>query len=289
MVTNKYISACLLMLLFSVSSSATYISLTTTVDVERLVNSTTTYANITLVNEGDEPAYDVVVEPMPPHGFVVEQISLGNINPNQSSSGTFKVTIPDDALSGRYSIPILIRYADLNNYPFTFVTPMRLFYKIPVQSNIVCLLNEVELVGDGKETMKLEIQNRDEREHQVRVKLQTPNQIAVQEKERDITLPPSSETNLDFVVSSLGALPGGSFFVFATVDYDEDGKHYSVISGPGRITTSKERSLMGIIAPVIVVVVILLVLVLIYMQFRQEKPISPAKPQLKPAVKQENK
>jgi hypothetical protein len=275
------------MILFSVSSSATYISLTSTVDMERLVNSTVAYANITLVNSGDEPAYEVVVEPMPPKDFVAEQISMGNINPNQTSIGTFKLTIPEDAIPGSYSVPILIRYADLNNYPFTFVTHLRFFYQLPLQSNILCVLptDEIELVGENKATMQLKIQNQDEVEHQVTVKLHTPNQIAVQEKERVITLPASSETKLDFVISPLGALPGGSFFVFATVDYEEDGRHYSVISTPGRITTSKETPWVSMIAPVIAVVVILLVLVLIYMQFRKEKPISPAKPQLKPTVK----
>lgn len=282
---EKWFLTVFLVLLFSVSSSATYISLTTSIEMERLVNSTTTYANITLTNEGDEPAYDVIVEPLALAGFVIEQINLGNINPNQTVSGTFKVTLPESALPGRYSLSALIRYSDFNNYPFTFVTPMKFFYKTPVQSNIMCLLNEVELSGEGKETMKLNIKNLDDREHRVSVRLHTPNQIAVQEKERTLTLPPSSETNVDFVVSSLGALPGGSYFVFATLDYEEDGIHYSVTSSNGRVVTSKERSIMGMLAPVIVIVVVVLIVVLIYLQFRQGKKPAEAKMHAKPAVK----
>jgi hypothetical protein len=114
-----------------------------------------------------------------------------------------------------------------------------------------------------------------------------PNQIGVDQKEKTLTLNSNSETPVNFTVSSLGALPGGNYYVFTVLDYEEDGNHYSVISN-GRILTSKERSYMGILAPIIVAIVVILVIALIYMQLRQEKPVKPVaeKPaEVKPAAK----
>jgi uncharacterized membrane protein len=270
-----------LMVLFAFSASATYISLSTTVDADRLVNTTSTRVNITMTNNGDEPAYDVVVEPMFDAGFTAEQLALGNVNPNQTVSGSIDLNISQDAAPGRYSMGFLIRYADVNNYPFTFVSPLKLSYLTMVQSNVVGLLNEVVLEGDAKSTMTLTVQNRDDKQHEVTVKLYTPNQIAVDGQERKITLAPKSESKVDFTVSSLGALPGGDFFVFAVLNYNEDSRHYSVMSSNGRITTAKAQSVMGVLAPFIIIIVVVLFIALIYLQLRKDKPVSPGK---KPAA-----
>ncbi|MBM3309600.1 MAG: hypothetical protein FJY77_05030 [Candidatus Altiarchaeales archaeon] len=259
------------MLILPFCASATYISLSSSVDLERVVNTTTAEANLSITNNGDEPAYDVIVEPVSYMGFTAGQLTLGNIKPNETISGTIALTIPEDALPGRYSMGLMIRYNDLNNYPFTFVTPLRLFYKIAIQSNVVGLLSEVEIAGDREEVMTLKIQNRDDKPHDVTVKLYTPNQISVDEKEKKVTLRQSSETVVDFNVSSLGALPGGNFFVFATIDYDDDGKHYSVISSNGRILTTKERYIMGMLLPVIVGAIVILVVVIVYLQLKPKK------------------
>jgi hypothetical protein len=265
---KKLFCVCFLIAMLAFCASATYISLSSTVDLERVVNTTTAEANISITNRGDEPAYDVIVEPMSYMGFTAEQVTLGNINPNETVSGTIALTIPEDALPGRYSMGLMIRYNDLNNYPFTFVTPIRLFYKVAIQSNVVGLLSEVEIAGDREEVMTLKIQNRDDKPHDVTVKLYTPNQISVDEKEKTVTLRQSSETVVDFNLSSLGALPGGNFFVFATIDYDDNGKHYSVISSNGRIITSKERYIMGMLLPLIVCVIVVLLVLIVYLQLK---------------------
>jgi len=263
-------------LLITVNVSAEFISLQSTIDMQQVVNDTSTEANITITNSGDEPAYDVIVEPMSNQGLASGEISLGTINPNQTVVGTLEISIPSDAKPGKYAMGVLIRYSDVQNYPFTFVTPLHLFYQKPVQSNVVGLLNEVELVGEEKKTLTLEIQNREDKEREVFVKLYTPNQIAVSGKEQTVTLLPSSKTNVEFVVSSLGALPGGNFYVFAVIDYDDDAIHYSVVSANGKILTSKPKAMMDSMTPLIVVVVVVLVLVLIYLQLRQDKPVKPA-------------
>jgi len=270
----------LLVFMLTLSASAEFISLSTNVDVDRLVNTTSTWVNITITNRGDEPAYDVIVEPAFDSGFSAEQIVLGNINPNQTVSGATQLSIASGAAPGRYSMAFLIRYADVNNYPFTFVSPLHFFYMTTVQSNVVGLLNvdSVELAGEKKAVMTLKIQNRDDKQHDVTIKLYTPNQIAVEGGEKTVTLAPKSESQVDFTVSSLGALPGGDFFVFAVLNYDEDGRHYAVTSSNGRIVTSKERSTMGILAPVILVIVVVLVIALVYLQLRKDKPVrSPGK------------
>ncbi|MFH1126105.1 MAG: NEW3 domain-containing protein [Candidatus Altiarchaeota archaeon] len=276
MIMKKWGLLGVLALFLAAGVSATYISLSTAVNLDVIINTTSTEANITITNQGDEPAFDVIVEPTFPTGFTGEQINIGNINPNQTVVRTLKIGIPSDATPGRYSMGLLMRYNDVNSYPFTFVTPVKFFYKTAVQSNIWGSMNEVELSGDEKETLTLKIQNRDDKQRQVSIRLYAPNQIAVDEKDKSITLAPNSETTIDFTVSSIGALPGGDYFVFAILDYDEEGKHYSVPSN-GRIMTAKERSFMGLLAPVIVVIVLVLVVALLYLQLRQNQPVKAAK------------
>ncbi|MDD5111965.1 MAG: hypothetical protein PHG85_05425 [Candidatus Altiarchaeota archaeon] len=244
--------------------------------MQNVINTTIAQANITITNSGDEPAYDVIIEPLPNAlGITSNQISLGNILPNQSAYGMVQLNIPAEALPGRYAMGFMIRYNDLNNYPFTFVTPVKLFYKTAVQSNVVATLDEVELLGEEKKPMTLEIQNRDTVAHQVNIKLYTPNQISVENLERSETLAPSSKTKVEFTLSPLGALPGGNFFVFAVIDYDDNGQHYSVSSN-GRIITSKERSFMTTLAPFVIGLVILAFIALIYFQLRKDKPVKEA-------------
>jgi hypothetical protein len=263
-------------MLTAFTASATYISLSTAVDMERVINQTSTSINVTITNEGDEPAYDVIVEPTSVGGFTIDQISLGNINPNQTVSGTVNMLIPSDSLPGKYVLGFLIRYNDMNGYPFTFVTPIRFNYKTSLQSNVVGFLNEVDLAGEEKKTLTLRIQNMDEKPHDATVRLYLPNQIVVEGgRERSMTLNPSSETKLDLQISPLGALPGGDYFIFATVDYVDGDKHYST-STNGRITTSKQRSLMGELAPYVIVVVLVLVIVILYLQLRKDKVVSSA-------------
>lgn len=258
-----------LLLFIPLNAGATYISLSSTTDTERIVNATSTEVNITVTNLGDEPAYDLIVDPIYSRGLTGEQVSLGNINPNQTSAGTIKLSIPANAAPGRYSMGLLIRYNDQNDYPFSFVTLVKFFYKTPVQANVVGLLDEVTLPVTGRETMHLKIQNRDDKPHEAVVHLYTPNQIAVVEKEKTITLAPSSETTVDFVVSSVGALPGANYFVFATIDYDENGNHYSVISSEGRILTTAGGSsianlcCLGIAGPMLITILIALGILLL--------------------------
>ena len=272
MVFRKLVFISFLMLITASFVSATYISLSSSVDLERIVNSTVAEANISIFNDGDEPAYDVIVEPISYQGINAEQVMLGTINPNSTAVGTITLQVDENSVPGKYAIGLLIRYNDLNNYPFTFVTPVTFFYQTPVQSNVVGLLNELEIAGDETQEMILTIQNRDYKPHDVTIKLYTPNQISVDEAEKKITLQQSSESTVTFQVSSLGALPGGNFFVFATIDYEEDGMHCSAISSNGRIITAKERSFMGMLVPLIIVVVAVLIVVLIITQLRSSKP-----------------
>jgi hypothetical protein len=69
----------------------------------------------------------------------------------------------------------------------------------------------------------------------------------------------------DFEISSFGALPGSSYVVFASVDYDEGGIHYtSTASGLIKVVEQKEAFSFRNEWIAIIVVVILVVAVIAF-------------------------
>ncbi|MBM3309755.1 MAG: hypothetical protein FJY77_05805 [Candidatus Altiarchaeales archaeon] len=222
--------------------------------------------NFSISNLGDEPAYDMSVGLIPPKGISSDKVYLGVVNQGASNVVPLKFNVSDDVLPGEYYMNLMVQYADANGYPFSMVNPMKIVYKKPVQSRVVGSMQKVEIFGDEPKTLKLVLSSNDDVPRDVVVSVNAPNEVSVDSSVRQASIPSKGSVELEFQVSSMGALPGSRYVVYAVVDYS-DQVHYSVAVRTNVEITEKKA--FPVWVPVLVLVI--LILVVVYMQLNKKR------------------
>lgn len=220
--------------------------------------------NFSVSNLGDEPAYDMSLGLVSPKGFNSEKVYVGVMDNGTYKIASFKISVSGDVTPGEYYSSLVVQYADANGYPFSMVNPVKLIYQKPAQSRISGFMDVVEVSGVEVKTLKLVLNSNDDVSRDVSVALTAPNEISVDSPVRQVSVPAKGKAEVEFKVSSIGALPGSKYVVYAVVEYS-DQLHYA----------SAVRSNVGIVekasipswAPIAVVVI--LVLAVIYLQLRK--------------------
>ena len=211
--------------------SASVISMTTTISTDVLTKDSTNI-QVKIVNSGDEAAYSVQTSILLPDDFVVNQTPnyVGTLNPNEPKELDFKVSLKNNVYEGTYPLIALVEYTDANGYPFSSVSPSSLIYKTPTLSKISGVMSELSLSGKETKKLTLTVRNLDDVQHNVNIKLFIPRELKVENDETEVVLKSKEEKNLDFEISSFSALPGSSYVVLASMDYDYKNLHYSSIA-----------------------------------------------------------
>jgi len=248
--------------------SAGIISLTTSVSSDIITeNSGKIYVKLT--NLGDEAAYDVKVSLLTENSES-RPITIGNLNPNEPIEMDFLISLKKTIYPGKYPVVVLIDYADANGYPFSSVSPSFIVYKNSTVSKISGLIQEITLNEKEGKKLTLSVRNLDDVEHDVDVKLALPREIRVDEGEKRMSLGSKQEKSLDFEVSSLSAISGSTYAAIASIEYEEDGFHYSsfangVIKIGSQQSSSQEEKPPGQFSTYsYIVLFISIVIVLIY-------------------------
>ena len=211
------------LLLLAGGASASFIRLSSTLTVESLVLSGDTVVNVTIVNEGDEPAYSVVLSLGTPDGISSAPLDVGTLYPNEPYEGFILVAVDESLPSGRYPIVYTTNYADANSYPFSTVS-LR-FLNVGAYAPIIVhgVLSPVELSGGEEKEMKLTVRNLNSIPHDVLVRVHAPNEIKVVDPQRTLSVAGQSESETSFKVSSFGALGGSTYVVAASMSFERAG------------------------------------------------------------------
>ena len=266
---KKSLILILVVLLASVLDvSATYIQLSTTVSTENIITGNETDINIQIVNYGDEPAYNVQLSLLLPEGFSSNYLYPKILYPNRTFSGDFKVSIDENLKPGRYPPILIAYYTDANSYPFTSISAISLIYKEPTPMMLRAVVNPVEIQSNGNGTLKVVVANIDSKPHDISIRLYLPNEFKSDNYKNEIYLESGGDKQIEFHVSSLGALEGSTYIVLISMEY-EDNLHYSstasgtiAISKSGNTVESKWKSS-------VIVVAVLLLIIFVYYQFRK--------------------
>ncbi|MBN2250443.1 MAG: hypothetical protein JW724_00020 [Candidatus Altiarchaeota archaeon] len=258
-------SLCILLLLstafFITPAAARYITLQhTSVYKESPVAGNETQIRLNMVNTGDEAAYEVELSLMLPEGITSDYMSLGRVDPRIPQSGEFNLKISPEIKPGKYSIAILTEYRDANGYAFSSVSPNDLVIKEGRPSQVTGMIPEISL-GDkgGKEKPALTLRNMDQKSHEVKVKIFAPKELSIVPYENSLSIDARDGTVVEFEVSSFGALKGSNYIVFASMDYEDDGMHYSSIaSGMVKVVEQTEAISFGGWIPIAAAAVLVL-------------------------------
>jgi hypothetical protein len=264
--TTTFFSVLLTLTLCALSANAAYITLQNSMTVERVIYSGSSSINVTLANSGDEAANGVQLSLLLPAGFTANTVFLGRMDPNIPQTASFSVQIGASTAPGMYPIALLTEYKDANGYQFSSVTPNYLVIKEARSSQIDATVSQEEVGNKGEiKKVTVSLRNMDQKDHDVKIRIYAPKELKINPEEKTLTVKGRDSPKAEFEISSFGALPGSSYVVFASVDYDEGGIHYtSTASGLIKVIEQKETFSFRNEWIAIIVVVILVVAVIAF-------------------------
>lgn len=174
-------------------------------------------------------------------------------------------------------------YTDLNNYPFSSVTPGVITLKEKVYPLLFADMNPVSVKDGEKATITLTVRNMDEDSHNISVRFYLPREIKANQTLAYLTMEGKTEHKVSFEVSPFGALPMSNYLTFVSVEY-EDSVHYMIYptkpgvvsiggqvpSAPAKSVSNTEKAELGESGLVKKLPYILIVLsvVVIYVSFK---------------------
>ena len=185
---------------------------------------------VLVTNRGDETAYSVQIKAEslnPPQQSPTAQ----NIPVGKSISTTFKQSIKD-LPHGRYPLLLRILYADANMYPFSAPATSFFTHGHDAAPELIGVIENSRVGKSGHLTLKLK--NPSELAKEIHLRLFLPQELSVENPTSTIELSPHQETSIRFPVRNFSALEGSTYAVFAVLEYDQEGLHYSTLA-PGTI------------------------------------------------------
>jgi hypothetical protein len=243
---------------------ASVISLTTTISTDTMMGNTAK-VNIELSNSGDEPANNVQISLI--SRFQSELVFVGTLHPNNPFEQEMNVSLKENTLPGNYPLVVLVDYSDSNGYPFSSVSPSYIIYKTPTVSKITSVIPQLSLTDKQTKKLTITTRNLDDSSHNFNLKLILPRELKVINNERTVSIQPKEEKQIDFDVSSFSALPGSTYIVLASIEYEDQDYHYSSISR-GIIKITEKSDLIQLPEWLPMAAIGLLVIIFIYYQFR---------------------
>lgn len=256
---KKLLLFLLVMLMVIPIVTASYIS------IQSAITAADNKVIIKVTNLGDEAAYSV-------------QLGLEANNEKTASSiknqlrvrESFEWGAPlnfESKNPGKYPLILTISYQDANSYPFSAISVSSLDYKQATISDIAAAIKNIELSDKGM--LELKIKNTGESAKDANIRLIAPKELTANKDKLSEKLPAKSEMPVDFEIEKFSALTGSSYAVFAVVEYDEGGKHYtSTATGVVKITAKKN---IFTNQNLLIMLLAILIAIFIYFQFKKKK------------------
>ena len=257
---------CFLFLIFgfSMTASASYISLNTTLSSK--VEGKTLKVKISVVNKGDESAYNVQAE-LRVKGKEILAEKKTELPVNGTYQAEKSISLPL-LKPGAYPLILVMHYTDANQYPFSALTGQTFVYQKEAVSPIFGRLKPATFSKEG--TLKLALKNLSNTEVKAKTYLVAPRELTVEEKISAVTLAPKSEESSSFIVKNFSALAGSTYQVFAVSEAEDQDLHYTSIS-PGTVKIIASQEIFGLNYTVIFAILIALTVVFIAAQFIRKK------------------
>ena len=149
-------------------------------------------------------------------------------------------------------------------YPFSIVSPHSVVYLNGENSYVSGSIETVELVEGGSEEIMLVINNLGNTPKNIKVRLYLPNELKTEEEERSVTLGSRDKKEIKYRIESSGALPGSSYSILASLEYDS-GYHYTSFAN-GLVKIIEDKEVLGISYSLVIVILITLMIIFVSYQ-----------------------
>lgn len=216
-----------------VEAGSISISITPTVEVK----DDAVTVKVKVANTGDEAAQSILPMLRFRDGEAKGQLKA-QLGPNETVEQT--LSVPAKGLGpGRYPFRLSVDYTDLNQYPFQALQVSTITIGTPPPAKMAATLAADQLATTGKATVTLKNLTGDARTLTIAVQASEGIEIAAQPD--PMTLAGWAGDTATAKLVNRTALAGSRYPLFATVEYDADGAHQTVI-GQGTIEIVPPRS-----------------------------------------------
>jgi len=254
---------CVLSCAWVSQAEASFIKFSTTLSAK--VEGDSLSISIATTNKGDESAFNVQAELIAgEQNVTAEKMPELRVNETYKIENRLKLAVNK---KGLYPLILILHYTDANQYPFSALSCQTYDIGKASVSTVIGQIKSVKISQKGKVTLALK--NSGDMPVTAKTRLVAPRELTVEEKEKDITLPPKSDKEISFAVENFSALAGSTYQVFAVTEFDAKDEHQTVISA-GTIEVEKGREILGMNYIIIIVAVILLALIFIVVQFKRK-------------------
>ena len=218
-------------------AGASYITMETETSASRVESGVE--IKLSATNRGDEEAHHVQ-----PEVRLLGQAIAGplrqSLRPGELYSWKTTVEVQKDSLlPGRYPIFIVLDYTDRNLYPFSAVSATYMDSGKGRPSHVSGRIPTVEISHKGK--IEIRLSNQDDHDRNVTLKMVGPRELSLKGMKGPLFVKARSEISVSSAVTNLSALSGSSYRVYAAVEYEEAGVHFSTAI-PGIVTIGSSES-----------------------------------------------
>ena len=266
---ERWLPVCcaLVVLLFPGICQASRISLELSVEVTR--NDRTWSGHVLITNRGDEAAYDVQATlrafGRENRSSMVKQLAV-------EEKWEPEIPIPESmdsqVVPGRYPVVLQVSYSDVNGHPFSALSVNFLEFDEALVSQINGALQATPISGNGKLILKL--QNVDEKPIEANVEWVFPKELMPDRSVERIRINGKGSVVIKRRVRNLSALPGSQYPVFAIMEYDKNGRHFTT-NAMTAVTVVEPASFVSSIRVPLFVLLAILAAVIVVLQFRHRR------------------
>lgn len=254
---------CALSCAWVTQAQASYINFSTSMNTR--VEGDVLNVSITTTNKGDESAFNVQAQLVAgDQKITTPKMPELRVNETYKTENRLKLTANK---KGLYPLILIMHYTDANQYPFSALSCQTYDIGKASVSTVIGQIQSAKISKKGKLTLALK--NSGDALIKAKTRLITPGELTVEEKEKEISLPPKSDKEISFDVKNFSALAGSTYQVFAVTEFDDNDEHQTVIS-TGTIQIEAKREVLGMHYIIIIAAVILLALIFIVVQFKRK-------------------
>ncbi|OGB86913.1 hypothetical protein A3H38_00225 [candidate division WOR-1 bacterium RIFCSPLOWO2_02_FULL_46_20] len=240
--------------------SASYISLKTTVAAKVDVNTLKVFVSV--VNKGDEAAYNVQAEiRVVDRKILADKTQELGVNQGYKAYYSFPLQLKQP---GQYPLVVIMHYADANQYPFSALTAQTFNSRAQdVPAEAFGKMQAEPFWKKGK--IYLSLKNLGSEDLAVTTHLVVPGELSAGESAVRLDLKKKSTSETGFSLENFSALAGSTYQIFAVSEFTKDNLHYTVIT-PGTVRIVEIKTILGLEYRYILLILALLIFLFVVYQ-----------------------
>jgi len=254
----------LLLMVLAQTASASYITMNTSVTTKVEKNVLTVM--VSSINKGDESAFNVQAE----FWLGAKKVLAKKVHELQLDS-TYKIvqTFPLKLKTpGHYPLVVTMHYTDANQYPFSALNCQTFAYKSEaLPADLFGRMGSAKFWEQG--SLNLSLKNRSEALIKAQLTFATPKELSIVKAAKELIVPARGKQQAHVSLENFSALSGSTYQVFALIEFDQDGRHQTIIT-PGTAVIVERKAVLGIdYIYLLVFLIILILLFAVYQIFKK--------------------